>query len=178
MKFYNYKDLLILANKDTISKYNKKNLKEIIILEKLDFIVQLKSSESNFLKLFFDLTKLIFFIFDKKICIFNIFKEKYRKNKRNSLIFNIGITIRNFEIYLYLNYIKNILSNISKKIDNNFLSNLYNCGYYYYFSNLNYFIGLKNNEIFYKLNFNYRINLLLKKKKKINILKLNEKLFL
>jgi hypothetical protein len=65
---------------------------------------------------------------------------------------------------------------MSKKIDNDLFIDFNTKNLNYKFSNLNYFLGLNNNEIFYKLNFNYKINLLINKKKK-KIKKFNEKLF-
>ena len=178
MKIYDNKDLVNLINYDLLSKFNLKNINEFYNFDKVNFIVKLKSIDSNFLKLFFDLSKLICYFFNKKFYIFNVLKENFKSGKfKNSLIFNLGVTLRKKDIFLSLDYLKNILYNLSKKIDNNlYFKNFKNC-YSFKFSNLNYFIGL-NNENFYRSNFNFNINLLFcKKKNTLKIKKFYEKLF-
>lgn len=129
---------------DSISKFNLFNKNYLLNLNLLKIFIKLNNNDNFFLKNFFILSKIFFFVFKRKVNILKIFKNNQKTNKfKNSLFFFFGITINNlFEVLKILNFILNDIyfsSRISddslnvKRIENNIV---------FFFKNINYFIGL------------------------------------
>lgn len=173
---------------DSISKFNFFNKISIQKLDSIIFFTKLSLTDTNFLRDFFFLSKLLLLWFNKKICILKVMSNKKRVHNKgkSSLTFFFGCTIRKNFIFKNLNYINNILFYLTKKIDGSIIYKKLNNGFIYSFSNINFLLGFKS-ERFFNLNLKINIfyNFFLKKKlitkqhKKIqnNLLKFYEKVF-
>lgn len=143
---------------DSISKFNFYNKK---ILKKLDNVTiysKLAVTDTNFLRDFFFLSKLYSLWFNQKISILQVISDKkiYSRGK-NSLIFFFGCTIRKNDVLKHLDYINNIIFNLSKKVDGFIKYKTINNGFIYSFSNINLLLGFKSERFF---NLNLKINIL------------------
>ena len=96
---------------------------------------------------------------------------------KKSLTFFFGCTLRKYFIFKNLNYINNILFNLTKKIDNTIKFKKINSGLFYSFSNINFLLGFKS-ERFFNLNLKINIfyNFIPNNKNKLNKNKLNNKI--
>lgn len=129
---------------DSIFKFNLFNKKYLLNLNFIKIFVKLQNNDNLFLRNFFILSKIFFFVFKRKVNILKIFKNNQKINKtKNSLFFFFGITINKLtEVLKILNFILNdvqISSRVTddslnvKRIENNII---------FFFKNINYFLGL------------------------------------
>jgi hypothetical protein len=126
---------------DSISKFNFYNKINLVKLNKLKIYVKLKSMDSAFLKNFLYLSQIFFDVFNRKIIILKILKDK---NKiKNSITFYMGFSVNNIvNIFDTLNYLLNIILFSAKKSDSSFNFKKKNNNFLYFFKNINYFLGL------------------------------------
>lgn len=82
-------------------------------------------------------------------------KRNFNKGK-NSLIFFFGCTIRKKLIFKNVDYLSNIIFNLTKKVDGLVKYKKINTGFMYSFSNMNLLLGFKS-ERFY--NISLKINI-------------------
>lgn len=129
---------------DSISKFNIYNKNKILNINNLKIYVKIKSIDVSFFKNFLFLSKIYFYLFNRKISILKVLKDFSRLNKlKNSLIFYIGITFNNiFSILNILDYLLNIVIDFSKKSDAQFSFQRKENAFLYFFKNINYFLGL------------------------------------
>ncbi len=84
---------------DSISKFNLFNKNYLLNLNLLKIFIKLNNNDNFFLKNFFILSKIFFFVFKRKVNILKIFKNNQKTNKfKNSLFFFFGITINNYQM--------------------------------------------------------------------------------
>lgn len=170
---------------DSISKFNLYDKKFLPKLESLIIFSKLSINDSNFLRDFFFLSKLFFFWFNKKISILQVITEKKGGSNRGkrSLTFFFGCTIRKSLLFKNIDYLNNIVFNLTKRIDGNIKYKKLNNGLFYSFSNINYLLGFKSERFF---NLNLKINILYNfstnknfslKKINLNIINFYEKVF-
>jgi len=134
---------------DSISKFNIYDKKNLVYFKKLKVFVNIKTSESNFLNNFLSLSKILFFLFNRKLQVLKVLKEFTKSNKlRNSLIFCVGLTFRNKEVFYSLNYLLNIIFIASKSMDDSLSFKRKESGFLYFFSNSNYLLGLNSLKYF------------------------------
>lgn len=180
MKIYNTFYNLQLAKFDSISKFNLLNFNKLFKVKKLNVLIPLSTSESNFLKNFMIIIKVFKELFNRKPTIFLVKKNFQRGNKfRNNLIFSIGATFRNKDIFINLDYIYNIIIPLTKKINGNIIfDNIFKNMYIIKFFSLNQLLGISNyNYHNIALEFNYNISYNnISKNLKLN--KFYEKIFL
>jgi len=81
-------------------------------------------------------------------------KRSFNKGK-NSLIFFFGCTIRKNFLSKNIDYIHNILFNLTKRVDGSIKHKKINSGFVYTFSNINFLLGFKSERFF---NLNLKIN--------------------
>ncbi len=129
---------------DSICKFNlfKKNL--LLNLNILKIFVKLNNNDNFFLKNFFILSKIFFFVFKRKVNILKVFKNTQKINKlKNSLFFFFGITINNlYQILKILNYLLNDISFSARVSDDSLNVKRIENNIIFFFKNINYFIGL------------------------------------
>ena len=82
-------------------------------------------------------------------------KRAFNKGK-SSLIFLFGCTIRKNFLLKNINYINNVIFNLTKKIDGNIKYKKIDSGFVYTFSNINFLLGFKSERFF---NLNIKINI-------------------
>lgn len=98
------------------------------------------------------------------------------KGSRNNLVIILGINLKKLYLNKFLNYFKNIVLNISKKIDNSLTLKSNDENLLFSFSNLNYLVGLNINK-YYKYNINFYILVKFKNNKNMNFKYIYEKIF-
>lgn len=163
---------------DSISKFNFYDKSLITKLENLVVFSKLSVNDSNFLRDFFFLSKLFFYWFDRKISILQVITDKKRSfNKgKSSLTFFFGCTIRKNFLIKHINYVNNIIFNLTKKVDGAIKHRKTESGFVYTFSNVNFLLGFKSERFF---NLNVKINLFynfFQKEKKNKIKKFNKRI--
>lgn len=82
-------------------------------------------------------------------------KKAFNKGK-NSLTFFFGCTIRKNFLYKQIDYINNIVFNLTKKVDSNMKIKKVDSGFIYTFSNINFLLGFKSERFF---NLSLKINI-------------------
>lgn len=164
-----------ILNLDIISKFNCYKKELLMKIKKITIFVKLKTNESDFLINFLVISKIIYFWFKQKITIF-CFKKEYLRGSRNNLIVILGLNLKKIYIQKFLNYFKNIVLNISRKIDNSVILKSNRENILFSFSNLNYLLGLNINK-YYKYNINLFILIKFKDNKNINFQNIYEKIF-
>lgn len=85
-------------------------------------------------------------------------KRVFNKGK-SSLTFFFGCTIRKSILLKNINYINNIIFNLTKKVDGVIKHKKTNFGFIYTFSNINFLLGFKSERFF---NLNIKINIFYK----------------
>lgn len=164
---------------DSINKFNLYDKNFVIKLNNLIIFSKLTVNDSNFLRDFFFLSKLFFFWFNKKISILQVITDKKKTfNKgKSSLTFFFGCTVRKHYLLKNIDYINNIIFNLTKKVDGSIKYKKINSGFLYTFSNINFLLGFKSERFF---NLNVKINIIYNffqnEKNKYKIKKFNKSL--
>jgi hypothetical protein len=157
---------------DSISKFNIYNQDLITKLKNLIIFSKLSVNDPNFLRDFFFLSKLFFYWFDKKISILQVITDKKKAfNKgKSALTFFFGCTIRKIFLIKNVNYMNNIVFNLTRRVDGSIKHRKIDSGFVYTFSNVNFLLGFRSERFF---NSNIKINVFynfsqIEKKNKIN----------
>jgi hypothetical protein len=149
-----------LAQFDSISKFNITNFNQLLNLKTLNIIIPINTGESNFLKNYIIIIKVFQELFNRKPSIFSVKKNFQKGGKsRNNLIFNIGLTLRNEEIFYNIDYLTNIIKPLTKKLNNTILFNRkFKDVFIIKFFSLNHMLGITDNSYYnISLEFNYNL---------------------
>ena len=160
MKQLNTFNNLELAHFDSISKFNILNFNQLLKFKNLNIIIPISTGEPNFLKNYIIIIKVFKELFNRKPFIFFVKKNFQRGTKfRNNLVFSIGITLRNKDIFLNLDYLLNIITPLTKKVNSTIIfNNLFNNIFIIKFFTLNHILGISNYSYYnLSLEFNYNI---------------------
>lgn len=169
--------LFILFNYDLISRFNFYKYSFLVHLKQVFVFIKLRTSDKDFLINVCILSKIVYFWLKQKIYIF-LYQKEYFRGSRNSLIVVLGVGMQKHLCIKVLNYFKNIIVLLSKKIDHALTITSRPTQILFTFTNLNYLLGLNINK-YYKytvtLNLVFKFNETLKQKL---CLKSYEKIFI
>ena len=181
MKLNSLEYRLNTINYDCISKLNlyKKNNRNFFSIKKLKLLTLIDSSDKLFYKKILVLFNITSNWFNKKLHVYKVINKK--KKKKNNIFYQFGSTITDTtNINNIINYINNIMSFISARIDNNLKLYYFNKYVIYKFNNLNYLLGF-NNSKYFNIKMEYNIVVIYNFKKlniqNIKLKKIYEKIF-